>query len=585
MSHVSDGPGLNELICNVDLPQLILRHYPDCGINPNVSQSLGRAVWRGDRNPSLSVYTDAAGKWRWRDHARDSSGGDALDFLVTVCGYSMSDGIRELKDEMGSDMYKDYERHNRPASAPMPKPQDRTSGAYSLPTSQSVAYNDFAAQAYGTLHDPGQAQHPTVRAASDYLRQRRLLDDELHAVIRLGVSLRKKDPSLDTDPLGRYFGRLIIPYWSIDGEQVVYIRGRALSETQTVRWLGPEGVSPPLPFNAPALHTAAERGWLLACEGESDALAALVSIGVDQPVIGLPGGNIPSETLAILAHLQVFILMDNDQAGTEHATRLIAQLSAIGATPHAIDLPDPFNDLGEMLTRIGQARTARWLTSQTVAHQGFGIYSIWQPDTTPPVLRYPTGWDQLDRATGGGLSTGVWLFHTPAISVSISMVVRITLASAIQGRPILLWIPEHTNAAILDALVAEGRRIQIGEKQAGLLGRYITLVPIGRETSPESLLERSHQAGEAYGLEPKILWLHDPDQGKELANALELTPGTPTAIVFTSAGGSVLPAEAELEPQYENTVTLITSSDATKQGTLLHIASTAPHVLPYFIQL
>ena len=62
---------------------MVAHHYPESGAKPGVESAV-KAVWRGDENPSFSLFrSDKGGTWRYRDHATGEAG-TAFGFLVDI---------------------------------------------------------------------------------------------------------------------------------------------------------------------------------------------------------------------------------------------------------------------------------------------------------------------------------------------------------------------------------------------------------------------------------------------------------------------------------------------------------------------
>jgi 5S rRNA maturation endonuclease (ribonuclease M5) len=55
-----------------------------------------RAIWRGDRNPSLSIFRDG-NTWRWKDHATGEAG-TWIDLVMKVKGLGYVDAVRYLRE-------------------------------------------------------------------------------------------------------------------------------------------------------------------------------------------------------------------------------------------------------------------------------------------------------------------------------------------------------------------------------------------------------------------------------------------------------------------------------------------------------
>ncbi|MER3444928.1 MAG: hypothetical protein C4333_12780, partial [Meiothermus sp.] len=100
---------LTRSIETVDLPGLVARLWPESGARPG-KPGLCRAVWRGDRHPSLSLFR-ARGVWFWKDHAT-GEGGNAFGLLLRA-GLSRAEAAELIKGA---------------ASAPVPVPSPSREG-------------------------------------------------------------------------------------------------------------------------------------------------------------------------------------------------------------------------------------------------------------------------------------------------------------------------------------------------------------------------------------------------------------------------------------------------------------------------
>ena len=82
-SQQNEPQVLRDAIKTTDLPALVAHHYPESGAKPGVEGAV-KAVWRGDENPSFSLFrSDKGGTWRYRDHATGEAG-TAFGFLVDI---------------------------------------------------------------------------------------------------------------------------------------------------------------------------------------------------------------------------------------------------------------------------------------------------------------------------------------------------------------------------------------------------------------------------------------------------------------------------------------------------------------------
>ena len=91
-----DPQALRDAIGAADLPALVAHHYPESGANPGVESAV-KAVWRGDENPSFSLFrSNQNGSWRYRDHATGETG-TAYGFLVDIVKMSPAEAAEVLK--------------------------------------------------------------------------------------------------------------------------------------------------------------------------------------------------------------------------------------------------------------------------------------------------------------------------------------------------------------------------------------------------------------------------------------------------------------------------------------------------------
>lgn len=84
---------LSEAIEAADLPGLVASYFPESGAKPG-KEGLYRAVWRGDKNPSFSLFRRGR-VWFFRDHATGESG-TAWHFLTRIVGLSEGEALRAL---------------------------------------------------------------------------------------------------------------------------------------------------------------------------------------------------------------------------------------------------------------------------------------------------------------------------------------------------------------------------------------------------------------------------------------------------------------------------------------------------------
>ena len=113
---------LREAIQNTDLPALVAHHYPESGAKPNTKGAV-KAVWRGDENPSLSLFRDKTdGTWLYRDHGTNETG-NSFGFLVDILGLSKKEAAEAIKGGSFTSLNVPPAPVKAPPSPATPKPK------------------------------------------------------------------------------------------------------------------------------------------------------------------------------------------------------------------------------------------------------------------------------------------------------------------------------------------------------------------------------------------------------------------------------------------------------------------------------
>lgn len=315
----------------------------------------------------------------------------------------------------------------------------------------------------------------------------------------------------------RYWGRLSIPTLDAQG-QVVGITARAL-EGQEKKYLRPGGKKI-TPYNGDAALEAAKRdGWLLLTEGELDAAAALAALGINSPVMGLSGGNIPAdwvERLAAIQGLEVFALMDNDDAGQGHAARLATQFEGrCGFYRIRWGAGDPKGaDTRDMLTALGPEGLAEWIENRTAQAK----IPVMDTEYIPvrfleemaalfnrPTPAYTSTLASFDELLGGGYAEGLHILGGITAGGKTMLALQIATQNAAQGRPVLFASYEQSRYELWARVAARLSKLPFG---AFKRGRYSG--PTGDVPTAARLAE-DHEALERLQDLARYLWLVQGD--------------------------------------------------------------------------
>lgn len=268
---------LREQLFGVDLPGLIAELFPESGAKPGRPGTI-RAVWRGERHPSCSLFRGKDGMWLFKDHATGESG-NAFGFLQMIGAASKT--LKTLQSKSSS-----------PAQPP-PREQPRGDPARTVRRAQAAL-----ARLGG---------HPQL--------ERRGFSLEEALRLRFGV----------------WRGHLLIPIYNPEGQlQAVKIRHREDQGTPRYRYLYPGCGNPS--WYSPNLSQA-ER--VLVVEGELNAAAFHVETG--WATVGVPGAE-ASPNWLLLSGKTVFITADLDPAGKNAQRRWIEEAGRSSLVVHSLPL-------------------------------------------------------------------------------------------------------------------------------------------------------------------------------------------------------------------------------------------------------
>lgn len=142
--------------------------------------------------------------------------------------------------------------------------------------------------------------------------------------------------------------RLIIPY--LDGDQIVYLRGRVMPEYENNgigKYIGLAGQTAKRLFNLNDLKNLVNGTEILLCEGEFDAMRAAQQ-GIK--AVGVPGvNNFPDNGKELLEHFDIYLCFDKDEAGEngmKNVTNSIGKVTKGLFLKEHKDLTEYFNNNG-----------------------------------------------------------------------------------------------------------------------------------------------------------------------------------------------------------------------------------------------
>lgn len=337
----------------------------------------GLCPFHHERTPSLMVNPE---RRIFKCFGCDK-GGDIFSFMQEIEGLSFGDVLKILADRAGVSL--------------TPKPSPRPGEA---PSEKSRYYsiNAFAAQFFHRLL----VEHSIGAEARAYLKGRRI-NDQTVRLWRIGYAPSKKvltallvkkgfKPA-EIQAAGKpdmFYDRIMFPILDVMGNTVGF----------TGRILGP---GEPKYLNTPetpifrksrilfglekARQTIKQQGQVIVAEGQMDVISAAQAGTAN--VVATSGTALTQEHLRILARYDADIVFafDTDSAGIAATKRGIDLAIADGLSVKVIPLPDPFQDIGDVVL----ADPAQWLAlvKQPVPAVEWEIETVLAPYRTQGISR------------------------------------------------------------------------------------------------------------------------------------------------------------------------------------------------------
>lgn len=291
--ETKDTDTLRDAIHTTDLPALVAHHYPESGARPG-TQGAVKAVWRGDENPSLSLFQSDDGTWLYRDHGTNETG-NSFGFLVDILGLSKKEAAEALKEQFFTSLSVPPAKVNTaPAERKAKKPHVRSTIV------KMYAYTD---ESYQLLFE-------VVRFHPKRFAQRRRDPETRKWVWGLSAG------GYSLSPKGDY--------------------------TKTKRTEAPERDFPavePVLYHLPELLTSKSSDALVyLVEGEKD-VETLEFHGLVATCNPMGSGKWRESYTQALEDRHVVVLPDNDDAGREHATLIQGAVEPHAKSLKVIDLP------------------------------------------------------------------------------------------------------------------------------------------------------------------------------------------------------------------------------------------------------
>lgn len=323
---------VDEALDRADLPALVARYFPESGARPGRADTV-RAVWRGEKKPSFSLFTHE-GRWFFRDHATGQKG-NAWHFLTEIVGLSKEEALREL--------------------------------GISEPRGDRAPQRNWE-------EELAEAQERLKRwgRVPEEMKGRGLSFEDL---VRLGFGVTKQGT--------------LIPILDPEGK-VVAVKRRSWKGTPRYSYLR-RGM-PAVPWHSPGFGEKPRP--VLVVEGELNAISAWVAFP-EFDYVGVPGFENSPRWDVLAGRSKVFLAADDDEAGRKALARWREEARAHGIFALALKpLDADFCDLGgkgqlrELLDRIAAVRYAELVGfSEEIAAMVPRLGGVLAVDRSPAGLR------------------------------------------------------------------------------------------------------------------------------------------------------------------------------------------------------
>lgn len=273
-----------EALRRCDLPGLIAAMWPESGAQAGRPGTI-KALWRGEKKPSCSLWLNREGIWLYKDHATGESG-NAYGWLIRM-GYAKKEAVRMIMGEPG-------------AASPTAQP-----GCNKEPPStvSKAQLTKALSEAQARLRKMG--GHPQLR--------------------RRGIGLREAL----AQGLGAWHNGLLIGIHDYHG-QLVNLKVR-----RTVPYRGLRYYQPFAGLAQAAWHSSncQDSPRILVVEGELNALVFHITTGL--ATIGVPGAE-SSPDWSVLQGKTLYLVADDDEAGRRALTRWAQEAERWSITAHAL---------------------------------------------------------------------------------------------------------------------------------------------------------------------------------------------------------------------------------------------------------
>lgn len=378
---------------------------------------------------------------------REKYSGDVIDLYQKATGADYNTALRELAQQIGLTIEGGAAPSERPAAAKPAEPPEE-------PEAPPVNYIGYYRECAARISDPAAASYLSARGISQ------------ETALRYGLGY---DPAADpaSNPGGNGQPLHPAPRIIIPTSREHYIaRSIDPSTPAGYRKLNPKGSTPAI-FNGGALYRAQE---VFVTEGAFDALSILEA-GAE--AIALNSAANADKLIDRLREKRtdatLILCLDNDEAGKAATEKLCDGLRSLDISFIKADINGGHKDPNEHLQadREGFAaaiQAAKWVVMKP-DNTAYYLQTLMADEIERFRHDIKTGFDNLDRAAGGGLYSGLYVLAAISSLGKTSFALQLADQIAEMGNHVLFFTLEQSRLELVSKSLAR-RTAQADETQA-----------------------------------------------------------------------------------------------------------------------
>lgn len=312
-----------EIIADLGL-QCIKRHnYYEC-----------RAIWRGDRNPSLSIFKSPTGKWIWKDHATGETG-TWIDLYMTASNMSYVEAVRYLRENfLSADFYTTKRKDNAESKNQFFSSSSQTQSKYKI---LSVEEKEISKQVIRNFLK----EHRKINNIPSWLRQ-----------------IEYEVADLETGEIFKYFGYGVKD--TAGNYHIRYAINKSKTKERVLRLNQDDGSTYSL--------ISKNSNKLVIVEGFIDGIRA-DELFLNADILILNGVENTKKALDTIAKYdEIIIATDNDVAGVKARVQIIEHLKNKCKQIYKVEFDENIKDLDDAVKNNKEIKIKKITEQRDIKH-------------------------------------------------------------------------------------------------------------------------------------------------------------------------------------------------------------------------